>query len=108
MAKLIVRREAAYQDSIRRYRILLDGVEIGRLSAGETLEQDISDSAHRIEAKVDWCGSQPMEFDGRLGESVVVVRGALHGWRIFLVGFFILFRPRRYLELELIQRNRCR
>ncbi|MEO0406056.1 MAG: hypothetical protein AAF289_01770 [Cyanobacteria bacterium P01_A01_bin.135] len=101
MAKLTVRRDKGYTDKLRKYCILLDGVEIGQLAEGEALRQDISGGLHVVEAKIDWCGSRPIEFDARDGEQVVVVRNALRGWRVMLALFYVIYSKRDYLELEL-------
>jgi hypothetical protein len=73
MATLLVRRDKGYADKFRKYRIRLDGSEIGTLAEGEVLRQDISEGRHIVEARVDWCGSQPLEFAAQLGEQVLVV-----------------------------------
>lgn len=105
MPTLTVRRDKGFADKLRKYRILLDGVEIGKLAEGTALRQDISEGPHVVEARVDWCGSQPLEFDARAGEQVAVVRSALRGWRIMLVFFYVIFNRRGYLTLELQQRK---
>lgn len=100
MATLIVRRDRGYADKWRKYRILLDGVEIGKLAQGEELRQEISEGLHEIQARIDWSGSRHMAFDARSGEQVVLVRSSLRGWRIVLAPLFILFNWGDYLKLE--------
>lgn len=100
---LTVRRDKGYADKLRKYRILLDWVEIGHLAEGAVLRKDISEGLHVVEARVDWCGSQPLELDARAREQVVVVRGALRGWRLMLALFYVIFNRRGYLTLELQQ-----
>ena len=102
---LTVRRDKGYADKIRKYSILLDGSEIGQLAEGTVLRQDISEGPHVVEARIDWCGSQPLEFDAVAGDQVVVVRSALSGWRVVLALWYVTFNRRGYLLLELQQRS---
>jgi hypothetical protein len=81
MATLTVRRDKGYADKFRKYRIRLDGLEIGQLAEGTVLCQDINEGPHVVEAKIDWCGSQPLDFHALAGEQVLLVRSALRGWR---------------------------
>ena len=101
MATLTVRRDKGYADKIRKYRILLDGVEVGRLAEGAVLREEISEGPHVVEARVDWCGSPPLQFDAQAGEQVVLVRSALRGWRVMLASFYLIFNRRGYLHIEL-------
>ena len=105
MATLTVRRDKGYADKLRKYRILLDGSEIGQLAEGAILRQDISEGPHELEARVDWCGSQPLGFDAVAGDQVVVVRSALRGWGVMLALWYTIFNRRGYLALELQQRS---
>jgi hypothetical protein len=63
MPTLTVQRDKGWADKIRKYRILLDGAEIGRLSEGQVLRQQITGGPHFVEAKIDWCGSRPLHFE---------------------------------------------
>lgn len=105
MATLIVRRDKGYADKLRYYRIMLDGLEIGQIAEGTELRQDISEGPHVVEAKIDWCGSQPLEFHALAGDQVVIVRSALRGFRLFLVFVYVFFNKRGYLTLELQQHS---
>lgn len=99
---LTVRRDEGWADCLRKYRIILDGVEIGLLGEGEVLRQEISDGQHVIEARIDWAGSQPLRFEAQSRDQFVLVKSALRGWRILFAAFFIIFAWRRYLTLELV------
>jgi hypothetical protein len=103
VSTLIVRRDKGYADRIRKYRILLDGVEIGRLAEGAELCHEISEGPHVAEARIDWCGSQLLNFEARGGKQILLVRSALRGWRVMLVFYYAIFSRRRYLILELQQ-----
>jgi len=105
MAQLTVQRDKGYANKFGKYRILLDGEEIGRLAEGAVLQRDIRPGRHVAEARIDWCGSKPLVFDALDGDQVLVVRSALRGWRVMLALWYILFNRRGYLDLELRDRS---
>ena len=59
------------------------------------------DGPHVVEARIDWCGSQPLTFNSQAGELSVNVRSALRGWRVMLAGLYVIFNRRGYLIVEL-------
>ena len=101
MPTLTVHRDKGWTDKMRKYRILLDGAEIGRIGEGEVLRQQITAGPHVIEARIDWCGSQPLRFEARPEENTILIRSALRGWRVVFGLFYIIFNRRRYLILQL-------
>ena len=101
MTTLTVQRDKGWADKLRKYQILLDGVEIGRLGESAKLLHQVGVGRHVIEATVDQCGSQPLSFEANSEDLVVTVKSALRGWRVFLALFYIIFNRRGYLTLEL-------
>jgi hypothetical protein len=59
---VLVRTKAGYRDSRRRYKVFLDGVEVGRIKRGETLRFPVGEGEHRLQLKIDWCASRPCVF----------------------------------------------
>ncbi|HUR26915.1 MAG TPA: hypothetical protein VM509_01905, partial [Planctomycetota bacterium] len=82
MATLTVQRDKGWADKIRRYRILVDGLEIGRMAEGEVIRHTLTDGMHVIEARIDWCGSPPLQFEMLSTDKIVLIRSALRGWRL--------------------------
>ena len=101
MPTLTVQRDKGWTDKIRKYQILVDGVETGQIGEGEVLHHQIALGHHVVEAKIDWCGSQPLHFDAQSEDKVVLVRSGLRGWRVLFSIFYIIFNRRGYLTLEL-------
>jgi len=102
MATLTVRRDKEWADKLRKYRILLDGTEIGRLGQGDLISQQVTAGPHSVEAKIDWCGSKPFCFVAGSGDIVILVRSGLRGWDKLLILYYIIFDRHGYLTLHLI------
>jgi len=102
MPLLTVRRDQGWADKLRKYRIILDGVEIGQLAEGAVLSQEITDESHILEARIDWWGSQTLCFEPQASSKVVLVKSALRGWGLLGL-IYVIFNRRRYLALELEQ-----
>ena len=62
MAKIKIKRSSEYNNKMRAIKILVDGKQIGTIADGETKEFTTSEGAHKIEAKIDWCGSPEVLF----------------------------------------------
>ena len=95
-----VTRTTSYADRLRAYRIIVDGVERGRLSAGESIEIPVTASQHSVVAKVDWCGSPTVTLDMKSSSTVTLeCESNLRGMRIFFAFAYILFFRNQYLTL---------
>lgn len=72
-ARLVINRPAgAWRDRLRAYHVLLDGQRLGVIRAGETIGSDIAAGPHLVQAKIDWSGSPPLEFDAEPGTEIVL------------------------------------
>ncbi len=100
---LTIQRPYRWLDKARRYRIFLDGADIGRIGTGGVIRQEITSGLHVIEAKIDWCGSEPLRFSAQSEDMVAVVRSGLHGWRVLSGLFYVFFMRRKYLTVELVE-----
>lgn len=84
-ATLSIVRSTGFPDSLRAYRVMVDGRTIGQLGPNDELEAPIDVGKHRIEVRVDWCGSRPLFVDLRAGGAVHLECGSnLSDWRILL------------------------
>jgi hypothetical protein len=54
---LITRPAGRYRDAVRRYRIEVDGSNVGTIGAGEELAIPAVEGAHVVQARIDWSGS---------------------------------------------------
>jgi len=102
MSTLTIQRDTGWADKFRKYRILVDGVEVGQLGEREMLRHEISEGPHAIEAKIDWCGGRPLQFEAKSKEQFFLVRSALRGWRLLIVPFYLFFNRYGYLKIDQI------
>lgn len=63
MAKIKIKRSSEYNNKMRAIKILVDGKQIGTIADGEMKEFITSEGHHKIQAKIDWCGSPEILFD---------------------------------------------
>jgi hypothetical protein len=67
------RPAGAYRDAVRRYRVLVDGVEVGRIKPGEEFVHTVEPGAHLIRAKIDWSGSADTKVNVTDGQELDVI-----------------------------------
>lgn len=100
MPSLLITRDRGYADCLRGYRVLLDGAFVGTVAPRGGLRLEVGPGEHVVEARIDWCGSQPLRF-AATGEHHIAIKSALRGWRLVLALVYVLFLHRSYLTLEL-------
>lgn len=52
-----IRRELAYRDALRSYAVKVDGVRVGRIRPGQTLDFDVEPGEHSVRLTISWTGS---------------------------------------------------
>ena len=103
MAKIELTRSSEYANRMRKIKVLLDNQEIGTISNGQTKVFDIPDGEHRLQTKIDWLVSNPVDFDIKSDE----VKGfktnsfAKHNpLGIFAAIYYVTVASDKYLNLE--------
>jgi hypothetical protein len=82
---LRIERASAYGDARRSYKIVLNGIVVGKVKQKEIKEIPITSGPHNLVFKIDWCGSEEIHFSAEEGQIIeFVVRksdatGALGG-----------------------------
>ena len=72
-ATLVVQRPSqVWRDRWRSYVVLVDGVRVGKIRRGGEIVMPVAPGTHRVEARVDWTGSAPVEVMLHAGESAVL------------------------------------
>lgn len=97
MSQILVERVGGYSNKLRKIRLVLDGREIDRLVEGEKKTIAIAPGKHTLQAQIDWCGSNKIEFSLKEGETKDF---SLMGTSPMLALYHILFDWNGYLILE--------
>jgi hypothetical protein len=63
MPKLRIKRNSAFIDWLREYKILLDGEVLGRIRNGKEVVLDVPPGRHDLSLKIDWASSNTLTFD---------------------------------------------
>lgn len=99
MAELIVcRRFALWRDVARAYRVLVDGAECGTVAHRGELRIPITPGHHRVQVKIDWCASAPLDVDVAAGVEQVLDCGP--NGNPLLVILYITVWKSKYLWLR--------
>jgi hypothetical protein len=99
MAELIVKRRAAwYQDRMRDYIVLVDGSECGRVGNDAEVRVHVAPGRHRVQLKIDWCGSPAVDVDVPEGGAQLFDCGP--NATPLTAFFYVIFRAGRYLSLQ--------
>jgi hypothetical protein len=86
MAKIKVVRTPEWVNSARKFRVYLDGQKIGTISNGEIKEFDVPIGQHKLQAKIDWCGSNKLPCTIKENKiDTVTVSGFKSGIYLFYV-----------------------
>lgn len=80
--------------------MLVDGQTVGALKAGETLEVRVAPGQHRIEARIDWCRSRPLDLTLSDGQRVTLE--VTNSYGAFLALWAVTFGMRSYLTVKVI------
>ncbi|MDB6063961.1 MAG: hypothetical protein JWR26_169 [Pedosphaera sp.] len=100
--QITIRREdgtKGYADRLRAYKIKVDGVLVGSVRLRDSFTIPISPGRHSLVIRIDWCGSQQIEFEAKPGEHISFECGcSVTGRRSALI--HIIFRTHDYLWLR--------
>lgn len=72
MAKIEITRRTEWINNAGRIQVYLDGQKIGYIYAGETKEFEVTGGNHKLQAKIDWCGSKVFLFTINENETKVL------------------------------------
>ena len=63
MGKLIISRRKEWQNRGRKFKIFVDGENIDLIKNGEIKELDLKSGNHKVQFKIDWCGSSEVQIE---------------------------------------------
>jgi len=73
MPLLRIERASAYGDALRSYKIVLDGIIVGKIRQKEIKEILITSGPHNLVFKIDWCGSEVIHVSAEEGQTIEIV-----------------------------------
>lgn len=95
-----IRRASEFADRLRAYKIVLDGDVIGTIKNGQELEFKVPSGRHQLRLRIDWCGSNIVDFEAQ-GEVMEFDCGSsLKGWRFLLLLLYVTILRNEYLWLK--------
>lgn len=104
MAVLILKREKAWVNYFRRYKVYIDGDLAETIRNGETRRLHLESGEHTIQLRIEWCGSPPVKFTLDEGAIKVFRIEAIETGRLanaimafLLILFFLIPSPLQYL-----------
>jgi hypothetical protein len=95
---LRITRGSGYADGIRRYRIVVNGQRVGLIGRNSVLDVTHSSGRLQIEARIDWCRSEPLTVDAKPGQNIQVE--VSNNWGAALALWGVTFGSRTYLILK--------
>lgn len=100
MPTITVRRGKGWMDKFRKYRILIDGVEVGRIKQGVELTCEVAEGPHVVEARIDWCSAEPLAVDVGSEDVVVRVKNSVTVTDLAFARYRVQSNQTGYLTLE--------
>jgi hypothetical protein len=91
-----VRAAAPWRDRIRRYKVMVDGRQLGTIGNGETVELSVSSGPHRVRLAISWTGSPELEVQVPDG-GVATVRCSAKASSTAMID---LFSRTRWVDIE--------
>lgn len=98
MPTIKIYRRKEYADALRSYQIYIDGEMVGDINRGQTVELQMPNGTHRIALKIDWCGSNEIEFSVWNDETIEFDCG--NNTKLILAFYYVLFARNEYIWLR--------
>ena len=92
----VLRPRGGWRDRLRRYRIQVDGAEVGRLGRGGRIVVPVAPGRHEVRVRIDWAGSRPLTAD-LVSREVATFEATPQP---FWPGWRGLVRPRPWVQLR--------
>ena len=94
----IERSRGAYTDSLRKYKVIIDGDVVGKVRRGEEKSFPVAPGEHWVRLKIDWGSSQPVDVSLAEGQEVsLYCEPRAKPWTIL---YWMTFGRNRYITLR--------
>ena len=98
MSQIEFKRGAAFQDKIRSYKILVDGIQVGSIGDESAITVPVAPGRHSVQLKVDWCASPVIEVNMNAGITETVTCGP--NSNVLLALLYITFLRKKYIWVK--------
>jgi hypothetical protein len=100
--EIVVTRPKQYQDKIRDYRLLVDGVNLVSIKPNSETVVNLPEGAEYIQAKIDWCSSQKFRVCNIKANQITIKNtfGSNFLMAVFMPLYYITFGKGKYLTIE--------
>lgn len=68
MPKLIIRRNSEWANKMRSFELYLNGRKFANIKDKQVLSFEIPEGKYQLLARIDWCGSKPLNIEIAEGE----------------------------------------
>jgi len=68
MPKLLIKRNSEWANKMRSFDLYLNGRKFAEIKDKQVLSFEIPEGKYQLMAKIDWCGSQPLDIEISEGE----------------------------------------
>ena len=98
ISRLRIVRGSGYADRIRRYKISINGAQVGTIARDSVLDLEVPTRPLTIEARIDWGRSRPLTIEARPDQRIEIE--VSNHWGALLSLWAITFGFRSYLTLK--------
>ena len=91
-------RGSVYIDALRRYKIFVNGAQVGTVARGAVLDIEVPRGPLTIEARIDWCRSRSLTVEATPDRRIEIE--VSNDWGALLELWAITFGFRSYLTLK--------
>jgi hypothetical protein len=91
-------RGSGYADWFRRYKIFINGAQVGTIARDAVLDLEVPSGPLTIEARIDWGRSQPLTVEATPDQRIEIE--VSNHWGALLALWGITFGFRTYLTLK--------
>jgi len=95
-----IKRDSAYADRLRAWKVVLDSNVVGEIRNGRQLELKVTPGKHRLQLKKYWCCSNIVDFEMNDCDIEFQCGSNLRGFKILLSIFYVTIFSNQYIWLR--------
>jgi hypothetical protein len=97
---ILITRTSQWANRFRPIDIYLDGLQVGSVKDGKTIQVSVPPGTREFVVKLAWCRSKPLRLRIGAGQEAELVCGShASGWKLLLTPILI-FIPQAYIYLR--------